>query len=411
MHDRDGCRNYKHLRSHLKGHPFVCKCYETLEKIDGETTIRFHCVLPPPAPAASDNCLKEESFTTRTTLSFDCQAPSCGALKLNSDDDSVFDRNNESDEINVVDEWNALEDYETVDPHLFEAGYTLAGRTGFQVWAGARLLLEYCLAQLPQQRDDDDVSSNDPRRRPRRIVELGAGVGLVGTAVASHCAHVQVLLTDLPTLVEHSLVPNLWRNHQELHRRRGTAVTVHHPSSSNSPPPPPPQWLLQAAASASSPVVSFGSSWVGTASLDWTQPVTEQLSSSFLSLDDDVEAVPAGTEVVPDLILASDCVWLISMLDSLLDTADALMAGTHTQLWLSLQKREKVEEDSSTSLPSSGRMFTTIESILQAITDRSWQWTCVAWRPIRLVGGQESEAFVFEVSKNCIISIDTKNDK
>jgi predicted nicotinamide N-methyase len=373
---------YKHLRSHLEEHPLACKCFETLEESDddtihpGGTIIRFHCVLPPPKPATANN--QQESPTTCMFLSFDCRAPSCGALKL--EDDRVS--NVELKESHVVDEWNALEDnVMALDPHLFDVGYTLAGRTGFQVWAGARLLLEYCLAQ-PQR---DKLSG-------QRIVELGAGVGLVGTALAVHLARVQVLLTDLPTLVEYSLAPNLQRNHELCGGAMATTTTVH-PSNTLLPP----TWLVQAASSSSSPVVSFGSSWVGTGRLDWTRPVAEQLS-----LPDD-DCSPAV-----DLILASDCVWLVSMLDSLLDTADALM-GKDTKLWLSLQKREAEESSTPSSssvslLPSppssSCRMFTTIESILAAITTRSWHWTCVAWRPLLLVDGQESESFVFEISKN-----------
>lgn len=43
-----------------------------------------------------------------------------------------------------------------------------------------------------------------------RIIELGAGIGMVGTCLVDSCQH--VCLTDLPTLVEHGLEPNLERN-------------------------------------------------------------------------------------------------------------------------------------------------------------------------------------------------------
>lgn len=327
-------QRYEHLRKHLEALPYECQCDETLRKDDdGNPIIRFHCLLP----------------STREPLVFDCQAPSCGALELNK---ALHH------ETHVVDEWNALEEG-GVDPHLFDAGYTLAGRTGFQVWAGARLLLEYVITQ-----------SFDG---PPKVLELGAGVGLVGSVLAIHHQSSEILLTDLPTLVEHSMEPNLKQN-QDRFAAEGSQSAVGVGTNATLEPP---EWLLQRPSQGSDTHMHrFGTSFVATCALDWTRSVQEQVR------------LPENNAV--DLILASDCVWLVSMLDSLFDAVQEIL-GPHTTFLLSFQKRENGSESTG--------MFTTVQSILDAIEERSWKWTCVAWKPVRLVDGQESEAFVFKITR------------
>ena len=123
---------------------------------------------------------------------------------------------------------------------FFDEGYTMAGTTGFKVWTGSRLLIETLVAgpwfgspsslpetvvpQQPPQNNSHNCHRNLRRlheiqqrlqqdKHPVRILELGAGVGLVGTYLAA-ATGAEVLLTDLPTLVEHAIVPNLYRNHE-----------------------------------------------------------------------------------------------------------------------------------------------------------------------------------------------------
>lgn len=337
-------QHYEQLRKHLEAQSFKCQCYETLQESDedGNPFIRFHCRLPSSADGS---------------LYFDCRAPSCGALELtkNAEDDN----DNDVEESHVVKEWNELEEG-WVDPHIFDSGYTLAGRTGFQVWAGARLLLEYII-------QNESFSGQSASK----VIELGAGVGLVGSAFAVTHQGSEVLLTDLPTLVDHSIEPNLKVN--------GTIVAgqVAPDNRNRRENGKLPEWLLQQPIKGSDAnVYEFGTSYVATNALDWTRPVCEQI------------CLP-GTDV--DLILASDCVWLVSMLESLLDTVSDIM-GHKSKFLLSMQKREVDGTESA-------GMFTTVQSVLDAIEERSWKWACVAWKPVRLVDGQDSEAFAFEITR------------
>ena len=130
------------------------------------------------------------------SLEFACREPSCGALLPN---ETAVHRNDDACEYY----------YYQVDPNFFDAGYTLAGKTGFQVWTGARFLLETLL--WPNNKmDGKRLQYWQESLVDMNILELGAGVGVVGMSLASMGAN--VLLTDLPTLVEHAVEPNLIRN-------------------------------------------------------------------------------------------------------------------------------------------------------------------------------------------------------
>lgn len=126
-------------------------------------------------------------------------------------------------------------EYYYVDPDFFDSGYTLAGKTGFQMWTGTRLLIEALLWKLPSSKSSSCSCSGDDHHQyqdfPRlqywqerllrsnglHALEFGAGVGVVGTYLAA-AAGVHVLLTDLPTLVNHSIAPSLKRNHPAFRR-------------------------------------------------------------------------------------------------------------------------------------------------------------------------------------------------
>ena len=99
-------------------------------------------------------------------------------------------------------EWG--EDF--VDPSFFDPGYSVAASTGHVMWEGSWALIR--LLQAPP----DDVPGGRLNHlvRGRRVVELGAGTGLLGLCMAARGAH--VLLTDVRPVVEDTLQGNIARN-------------------------------------------------------------------------------------------------------------------------------------------------------------------------------------------------------
>jgi len=262
-------------------------------------------------------------------------------------------------------QFEATQNSTGVDPFFFDKGYTLAGKTGFQVWSGTRLLIESLL--FPLLDDNDQLVKIQKSLSTKKIIELGAGVGVVGTAMAfSGC---QVLLTDLPTLVEHSLLPNLICNREN---ERGIKSTKE------------PRWLHKASHNMrfeenednENVVFPIGNNggWASITTIDWTEPLNEQVSS-ITSLD---------------WIVASDCVWLVSMLESLLNTVDSLFRKNHNaRLLLSFQRRESTDRS----------RFSSVSSIVNSVHEREWSLDCLAWRHVRQEGENEpKEVFVFEIA-------------
>ncbi|KAL7540359.1 hypothetical protein ACHAWF_006657 [Thalassiosira exigua] len=311
-------------------------CGETVEKEDAIPVVVFHCNLPGQRPL----------------LKFNCREPSCGALEGGEDAAKLSD-----------------EDY-TVDPNFFDDGYSLAGSTGFKVWTGSRLLIE-ALA-WPQSDDCERLKSIQSRIcNGARLIELGAGVGVVGTYLGAMGA--QVLLTDLPTLVENSIDCNLLRN---------KTTTI---SSSDAVGVCPP-WLAPDG-------IRIGSGWANSTPLDWTHALDEQLTEDQRS--------PI------DFIVASDVVFLASMLSSLLNTVNSLFkASSHNNpsFILSFQRRDAEDGEESVA-------FTTVKGVVAAVKGRGWFIDCLSWRPVTVrkekkgtVYKEESEVFVFEIKPGNSIS-------
>lgn len=182
-----------------------------------------------------------------------------------------------------------------------------------------------------------------------KVLELGAGVGLLGASLAAAGAH--VLLTDLPTLVDNATHPNLSRN-----KKKTSAESC-------------PDWLQPDA-------IPIGSGWAGATALDWTVPLESQLSVKQQE----------GVEV----IVASDCVWLKSMLDALLETVASIFASSPSSVFLmSFQRRDTADGEDSA-------MFTTVNGVINSIESRQWAIECLAWRPIAT--DSDKEVFVFQVT-------------
>ena len=100
-----------------------------------------------------------------------------------------------------------------LDPHFFEKGYELEAKTGFKVWPGSRLILQALLSPIGGSEfgrlkywQERLLNSS----KPLNILELGAGIGVVGGSLAA--AGADVLMTDLSVLTKYGMSPNLMRN-------------------------------------------------------------------------------------------------------------------------------------------------------------------------------------------------------
>jgi hypothetical protein len=189
-------------------------------------------------------------------------------------------------------------------------------------------------------------------------------------------------VVERPTLVQNSLLPNLKRNREES-RAKG----VDDGDSLRKP-----TWLRKASSNIEFedeeedeeedddlvfPIGNIGG-WASVANIDWTVPLNEEVSS-ISSLD---------------WIIASDCVWLVSMLDSLLNTVDSLFKlNPNARLLLSFQRRD------------SGDIvrFSSVSSIISSVRTRKWSIECLAWRHVRQEGERElKEVFVFEITPKSV---------
>ena len=324
------------------------QCREDIEEEDHLKSVIFKCNLP-------------HYHQQQHILEFNCREPSCGAL--------------EGEEEGAV----LSEDDYTVDPNFFDEGYSMAGSTGFKVWTGSRLLIE---ALTWSQDTDCDrlkeiqecVMKNDDGTR---LIELGAGVGVVGTYLAAVGSH--VLLTDLTTLVENAIEINLERNKRVL-LSNNTSVDDENDKLC-------PSWLVNGQ--------RIGKGWADATPLDWTKSIREQLT------DEQASTI--------DFIIASDVVFLASMMKSLFDTVEGLFQTSKDNkpsLILSFQKRDA--KDGTDSIA-----FTTVDGVIAAVKERGWTIECLAWRTVAVrkedetgsVKDDTSEVFVFEIKDGSLSSI------
>ena len=226
----------------------------------------------------------------------------------------------------------------------------------------------------PQNNDCTRLNEIQTRiRYGARMIELGSGVGIVGTYLSAIGS--QVILTDLPTLVENAIDYNLNRN------KTITDITTSSSSVDNTACP---SWLARDG-------IRIGNGWAAAIPLDWTRPLHEQLSH------DQTSSI--------EFIIASDVIFLASMLNSLLNTVDSIFQASPSSsnspsFILSFQRRDaKAGEDSVA--------FTTVSGFVAEIHGRGWTLDCLAWRPVTvrretndgLVVNDESEVFVFEISR------------
>jgi len=219
-----------------------------------------------------------------------------------------------------------------VNPFFFDKGYTLLASTGFQIWPGARFITEALLlpSLLPVLRSwQEKIRTEAPY-----ILELGSGVGATGISLAS--AGARVLLTGLPTLVTNSVQINIKRNSNK--NKMGEVACC---------------WPTQTG------VVPIGRGWAGSAVLDWTRSLQDQLNPDHFQLD------------AIDLVVSSDCLLLLHLMEHVLDIVGTVFAySPRAKFLFSYQRR------------SPNPMYTTLENVIDAIQKRTWKVECVAWRPI-----------------------------
>jgi predicted nicotinamide N-methyase len=213
-------------------------------------------------------------------------------------------------------------DDEWTDPHFFDEDYSVAATTGFcRAWEGAEVLTRLMAS-------DETLRG---RLRGKRVVELGAGVGLCGLAAAAAGAH--VMLTDLPAVVADVLRRNIAENRAADGPPPPTAAASPPSPSFPSPSSPWPGAI---------PIVGDAGGTAVAQALDWTRPVDAQLdeqraaSSSAAaraaaeSDPSDVafwtaRAAPVSDPRRADLLLAAECLWLRELLEPFVDTALRLM--------------------------------------------------------------------------------------
>jgi hypothetical protein len=270
-------------------------------------------------------------------LLFQCREPSYGVLREGKE--PVVHRRSDNTERMKEEDTGSF---------LFDDGFSLMGRTGFQVWPGSRIMIEALSYPRPS---DGPVLKHWQKLVPNlKILELGAGVGCVGTSLAA--AGAEVLMTDLPRIVSESILPNLERNKNALANK---SPVQHIQNDDSQQPKDCPRWLQSTHAHA------VGTGWAGTKCLDWTRPVNQQLS-----LEQYMEV---------DVIVACDCVWLISLLNALLSTIDDIFEAYRRgdrqppKLLLSFQQRDS-------------DMFTTFDHVMDELQKRRWNIQCLAWYPV-----------------------------
>jgi hypothetical protein len=232
------------------------------------------------------------------------------------------------------------DDDDWVDPNFFDDGYTVAATTGFcRVWEGAEVLTRLL-------EDDSDVDASLRRRvAGKRVLELGAGVGLCGIAAASAGAH--VMCTDLEAVVEGVIYRNIGEN-TDTSSETGTFTA---PSSSSSPP-----WRM-------SEHIAGGNGGTCVAQvLDWTTSIDASIQAQrrlsarrrVLSRedttgatswpcigkddddDDDDDAQCVNDPRDCELVMAAECLWLRELVDPFCETVIDLMRAARERRGIEL---------------------------------------------------------------------------
>ena len=115
--------------SKFRPSPPEFRCGEELEEGGGSigiSGVSFFCTLPKITDSDDDDDDDNKNNNNKTSndrrLTFSCRDRSSGVLEI-------------MESAVTNDEFEATQNSTAVDPFFFDPGYTLAGRTGFQVWS------------------------------------------------------------------------------------------------------------------------------------------------------------------------------------------------------------------------------------------------------------------------------------
>ena len=137
-----------------------------------------------------------------------------------------------------------VEEDDGVQANLFDEDYTVAAATGFTIWPGSQVMLDFLTAKCSHntassaaQRNTNAHAASQQQQQQlqqqlqrvvgknlvgKRVVELGSGIGLLGLALAAHGAH--VLMTDVRPVVEDILQLNIDNNNTSTTAEQDAAV-------------------------------------------------------------------------------------------------------------------------------------------------------------------------------------------
>ena len=235
------------------------------------------------------------------------------------------------------------------DPFFFEKGFYLEAKTGFQPWPGTRLMVEAftCMKSNRMKYWQSRLVAQD-----LAILELGAGVGIVGACLAAMGG--RVMVTDLPVLVKNGIRPNLKRNAKDAYEGSVSDDSLDFFLKSREC-----SRIVEGVAQA--------------AVVDWREPINEQL--------------PRSTTSAIDVIIACDCLFLRKLIDPLLSILSTLFQYSlkRPKFLFTFQRRNMKG------------VFISIEELLRLIEDRGWSVECLAWRPVAVDGDGDQELYLFEV--------------
>jgi len=111
--------------SKFRPSPPEFRCGEELEEgggFIGRSGVSFFCTLPKIKDSDGNDDGDDDKTSNDRQLTFSCRDRSSGVLEI-------------MESAVTNDEFEATQNSTAVDPFFFDTGYTLAGRTGFQVWS------------------------------------------------------------------------------------------------------------------------------------------------------------------------------------------------------------------------------------------------------------------------------------
>ena len=219
-------------------------------------------------------------------------------------------------------------------------GSYLEAKTGFQPWPGARLMVEAFACDMKNDRIKHWQTKL--RNKDLNILEVGSGIGIVGTCLATLGA--RVTITDLPVLVDHGIVPNL--------RRNAKANDISNEQD----------------------YIQIGEGYARATVLDWLKPISEQQSTETISTF--------------DVIIGCDCLFLEKLVDPFLNMIEDLFDQCKRPTLLFTYQRRNMKG-----------VFSTLEDLLKRVESRGWSVDCLACRSISVEGDGEHGLYLFEARR------------